>query len=141
MIKQSVSAILIATAFMAGCKQESKINTIQDDGIAIEVRRLDDHKLLSGLDGECIYDVRISTQDPALFEQVSRQNMWFKMDSCFWVVENGTNVYPEIIEPVSNGQRNSFEYIIHFKGDFYNNTGLFFKDTFINKKTYKVALN
>jgi hypothetical protein len=144
MIKRRILGFLIVVAHSLtsnSCGPKNKVNTLQKDNIVVEVKQLGEGNYFSGTGSESVYDIRISTVNPELFAQVSQGSMWFKMDSCFWITENGENFYPEIIEPVANGLKNSFEYVVHFNRSFDNNANLFFKDTFINNKTYRVALN
>lgn len=42
----------------------------------------------------------------------ARSAMWYKMDSCVYLLKGTNKIYPVAIEPVANGVKNTFEYLV-----------------------------
>lgn len=69
------------------------------------------------------------------------QQMQYRMDSCFYLLNGDTKEYPESVVPVANGIKNCFEYVATFGyGSNASQDELYYTAKYINDKTYQLSL-
>lgn len=66
--------------------------------------------------------------------------MQYDMDSCFYIQGEGTKSYPIYVEPIANGMRKTFEYLIGFDRDFKKGEKLVYVDRHRSKKNIELTL-
>lgn len=73
----------------------------------------------------------------------ARSAMWYKMDSSVYLLTGAGKIYPIAIEPVSNGVKNSFEYLILFENTVakVKDLSLVYQDNYLTRKSYSFILN
>lgn len=66
--------------------------------------------------------------------------MQYDMDSCFYIQGEGPKSYPIYVEPIANGMRKNFEYLIGFERDFKKGEKLVYVDRYRSKKNIELTL-
>jgi len=118
-----------------GCKK-NRMNLLSDRDIEVQVLKIEE--------ASQIYRVRILLSEGSIKEKnVRQEDMWYKTDSCFYLNYKGRARSPVSIEPISNGLKNIYEYLVAFDemteidGE---RMEFIYRDKFINKRTYKISL-
>jgi hypothetical protein len=71
-------------------------------------------------------------------------NFSYKMDSCFFIRAGNLKQLPLFTQPVANGVKNCFEYLVSFQADAgikMRSLQLIYADKYINGQTYSFELN
>ena len=133
-------AVIVAIGLYSCNDSKPEIAQVKDESLAIEVMRMKKSEDPTVLD----YRVRIiPQQDIAANKEKLREMMWYDTDSCFYLLDKGKVIYPELQEPVANG-RNDYEYLLLFgKEDNIDikDIKLVYHDKHINKRTYNLDFN
>ncbi len=138
---------LLIIGGLVGCQGNNIAHTgfkeIRDSGITIQLMKLTD----SIPDISVIkYGVRIFP-DKALLTNMTamdEENLLYRMDSTFYLQSNSKKYYPSLTEPIANGQKNNFEYLLIFKKSQemkLKDMFLAFNDKYISHKTHHLQLN
>lgn len=132
------SLIIALLILMAGCRtQNQSVKELNDEDLVMQVQEHTDKS----------YRVRLIPETKFLIDKTSdlRNNMWYKMDSCFYIIRGEQKIYPVMQEPVANGISSSFEYLLLFddaqapeKGE---EIKFIYKDRHISKKSYSLSFN
>jgi hypothetical protein len=126
--------------WLAGMTEFKEIN---DKALSLQVMKMH----LSSHDTAGFgYQVRIYPSETWLEDRGAGQsvNFFYHMDSCFTVRAGKASVLPAVMQPVSNGIANCYEYLLYFnieKAIRLKNIELVYKDKFINGKLYTLRLN
>jgi len=70
-----------------------------------------------------------------------KNNLWYKMDSCFYFETGSRKIYPQLVQPVANGISGSYEYLLQFDEDTAlkkDSLDMVYADKYINRKKYKI---
>ncbi|WP_147322018.1 hypothetical protein [Mucilaginibacter conchicola] len=68
-------------------------------------------------------------------------HFWYRMDSCFYLNEKGRPRYPLLVQPVANGAKDNFEYILQFGREMQTDSAeLVYSDRAAGTATYKFKL-
>jgi len=94
--------------------------------------------------GDISYAARI-TPEKGLFTAAgksAKENLMYRMDSCFYLQSGRTKIYPQLTQPVSNGLKNTFEYLVTFDMPSFDGDKWFFvyEDKYLNRKKYMLNL-
>jgi len=46
--------------------------------------------------------------------RLSTENLWYHMDSCFYTEKDGVKTYVAMVQPIANGVKDNFEYLLQF---------------------------
>lgn len=92
------------------------------------------------------YKIRIFPAKAWLENQPSNSgyNFNYRMDSCFFIKAGNVKHYPLFTQPIANGIKNCFEYMVSFQTDNgikMKELQLMYADKYINGKTYSFELN
>jgi len=70
------------------------------------------------------------------------ESFLYHSDSCFYLLKNNTKLYPEYVEPVVNGIKGSYEFLIGFSNQDLSlkEYTLIYQDQIINKKKYVLTI-
>jgi len=68
--------------------------------------------------------------------------MQYKMDSCFYLQQGKERIYASLTQPIANGVKDSFEYLLSFErqGIKNNKWDFVYLDKYLNHKIYKIAI-
>jgi hypothetical protein len=72
------------------------------------------------------------------------RDLWYHMDSCFYLKRTGRRQYALMVQPVNNGSRNIFEYLVQFEAapaDEGKGLQLVYHDKFVDQKDYIFKLS
>lgn len=70
------------------------------------------------------------------------ESFLYHADSCFYLLKNNTKVYPEYVEPIANGIKGSYEFLVEFNDQDFSlkEYTLIYQDKIINNKKYVLAI-
>jgi hypothetical protein len=129
---------IIALAVLSACgSNKGDQRMIGDKQLTIQVQKLeaDDNKSRS-------IQVRLFPDKAALAElsAVRRQNLWYQMDSCFYLETGTKKIYPSSVSPIANGLSASLEYLVNFNETVPPNVDvrLIYQDRYLNNKKYEL---
>ena len=143
-------AIMVLTLAVMSCKgrTEKWFNGLADykevtsSSMQIEVLKMDTQRDTSLLN----YKLRIyldrSWVDKNQPNQTNEMN--YQADSCFYILAGGVKCRPAFVQPVANGIKNCYEYLISFNADKQlkmKSLNLVYADKYIDGKTYTLDLN
>lgn len=80
----------------------------------------------------------------SLLTEENKQALWYQMDSSFYLQTGSKKFYADMIEPIANGQKNNFEYLLMFEidpGMNFKDMSLAFNDKYLSHKTHYLELN
>ena len=102
-----LSALLISS-----CSRRPEVKAISDQRMIVQVARMTDRS-----DSRSVfYRVRL-IPDPAFLkahQALGTDHFWYRMDSCFYLRSAGRQDYAALVQPVSNGAKDNYEYILEF---------------------------
>jgi len=136
-----ILALLSCNRNSTGGKSDFK--EIRDSNIIIQLMSLKD----SIPDTSVIkYGVRIfpDKQIASTLSEKSKEDLWYRMDSSFYLQSGSDKQYASVIEPIANGQKNNYEYLLIFDKIPKMDTKkllLAFNDKFISRKIHYFQLN
>lgn len=92
------------------------------------------------------YGVRIFPDKQLLLvlSEENKQALWYKMDSSFYIKSGSKKYYADMTEPIANGQKNNFEYLLMFEiapEMNFKDITLAFNDQYLGYKTHYLQLN
>lgn len=147
MRKQQIAALLMTMTLFAcnrsNIRSQKDFKETKDSDVVIQLMKLTD----SIPDTTVIkYGVRIfpSKKMAKIMTDKSKENLWYKMDSSFYLQSGALKVYASLTEPIANGQKNNFEYLLIFEKTPRlnpNELKLAFNDQYISHKTHYFQLN
>jgi hypothetical protein len=129
---------IIALAVLSACgSNKGDQRMIGDKQLTIQVQKV------SADDGRRrTMQVRIFPKREALsgLNTAGRENLLYRMDSCFYLETGTQKVYPSAVLPVANGMSAAFEYLVSFDGAIApkGNIRLIYQDRYLNKKKYEL---
>jgi len=119
-----------------GCRHSDKnFREISNSDVTFQLTRLADAKQSEGSG----YKFRIIPS--ATYSSTHRlptDDFWYHMDSCFYTERNGLKTFV-YVQPVANGQKTNFEYLLQFDPATASGTDsvkLVYDDKFITQKNY-----
>jgi hypothetical protein len=70
------------------------------------------------------------------------ESFLYHSDSSFYVLKNNLKLYPEYVEPIANGIKGSYEFLVGFSDDNLSlkEYTLIYQDQIINKKKYVLTI-
>lgn len=70
------------------------------------------------------------------------ESFFYHADSCFYLLKNNVKLYPEYVEPVANGIKGSYEFLVAFSDQDLSlkEYTLVYQDLIINKKKYVLTI-
>jgi hypothetical protein len=74
--------------------------------------------------------------------KAAKENLMYRMDSCFYLQSGLKKVYPQLTQPVANGLKRTFEYLVTFDLPSFDEHKWFFvyEDRYLNRKKYTLDL-
>lgn len=72
----------------------------------------------------------------------SKENLLYRMDSCFYLQKGAVKVYSQLTQTVANGLSVSFDYLVTFDIDHFDEQkwNFIYLDKYLNKKKYTIKL-
>jgi len=129
--------ILLATLF--GCKAKNKITEVKDNDLTVMAIR----NGKAGKESETTYKVRVFPSKLVLENGGNKlaEKMLYRPDSSIYLLNEDKKNYPLYIEPVSNGIKGSYEFLVAFNTATNGKADtLIYQDKFINQKKYVLAI-
>ncbi len=70
------------------------------------------------------------------------ESFLYHADSCFYLLKNDAKLYPEYVEPIVNGIKGSYEFLVGFNNQDLSSKEytLIYQDQIINKKKYVLTI-
>ncbi|WP_293785340.1 hypothetical protein [uncultured Pedobacter sp.] len=70
------------------------------------------------------------------------ESFLYHADSCFYLLKNNAKLYPEYVEPIVNGIKGSYEFLVGFNNQNLSSKEyiLIYQDQMINKKKYVLTI-
>lgn len=70
------------------------------------------------------------------------ESFLYHADSCFYLLKNDVKLYPEYVEPIVNGIKGSYEFLVGFNNQDLSSKEytLIYQDQIINKKKYVLTI-
>lgn len=126
MCRNSLRFVLPAL-FISACAGRPQVRVISDQRMTVQVARLTDRE-----DGRSIY-YRVRLIPGATFRKTHQtlgtDHFWYRMDSCFYLRDTRGEVYASLVQPVANGAKDNYEYILEFlKGATRDSVTLVYQD-------------
>lgn len=132
-LKVSLFFFIVCLASCSGRRNDFR--EIKDEDLTVQL------KSVKG-DEDFNYAVRIFLKDsPNIKSEELYNKMWYHTDSCFYMTDGAKKIYPVFQQPVSNGLKDSFEYLIAFDKKMKGGAMKFIFDSKeLNKKIYSFNL-
>lgn len=131
---------MIALAGLGACRNREEPRTLGDKQLTIQVQKVADRDD----EGKSVR-VRIFPERVAFsgLDRAGRENLLYRMDSCFYLENGAQKIYPSAVLPVANGLSTGFEYLVSFEGtsSAQIRMRLIYEDRFLNKKRYELYNN
>ncbi len=131
--------LLILTGISCN-KADTRFSEIKDKHLTLQVMKVQEGEDRSMLE----YRVRLLVNPNIDVNKQLGQKMWYHTDSCFYFAEGERRIFPMVQEPVANGIKNSFEYLLLFNSHDLpedRKLELTYRDLYISDKTYSFDLN
>ncbi|WP_316824680.1 hypothetical protein [Pedobacter miscanthi] len=126
-------------AILFGCRAKNQIAELKDSDLTVMAIRN-----RNATDGEGnTYKVRIFPSKLVLENGGNKlaEEMLYRPDSSIYLIHGSKKDYPLYIEPVSNGVKGSYEFLVAFNAAANRKTDtLIYQDKFINQKKYVLAI-
>ena len=131
--------LLLCITGLDACRQNKEtVKQIKNQGLTLMIM-----KTPGGPEDadEITYSARL-IPDKELLDKNDNLNtaMLYRMDSCFYLQQGKEKIYAILTQPIANGVKGSFEYLLSFeKQGIKNNKWAFvYQDKYLNHKTYKI---
>lgn len=125
--------------FGGGCRRKGDFIEMKDKDLSIQVMKMN-----RGEDSD-MHEYRIRIVPYSIPSSHTLQgDMWYKADSTIYLFDGTNKVYPVIMEPIANGIKNSYEYLLTFSKTTSADEvklNLVYADRYINNRTYILDLN
>lgn len=75
----------------------------------------------------------------AAAHQLRTENFWYHMDSCFYTEKDGVKTYVAMVQPIANGVKDNFEYLLQFDPEMAaasDSVRLVYYDKYITRQHY-----
>lgn len=123
------------------CKSGDSFIEVKDEKLTIQLTKLQNEEDVT----ESSYRLRI-LPDRSLYNDVEafRHLMWYSLDSTVYIEGKNGKTYPDMIQPVSNGIKDSFEYLLVFNDEKNSANAisrLIYDDKYFTKKAYILDLD
>lgn len=128
--------MLVAVLF--SCKAKDHVAQLKDDDLTVMAMRNS-----QTTEGETTFQVRVFPSKVVLENGSNKltEEMLYRSDSCMYLLHGDKKDYPLYIEPVSNGVKGSYEFLVAFnKTPNIKTDTLIYHDKFINQKKYVLAI-
>jgi hypothetical protein len=129
---------VMIVALLFSCKAKDQVAQLKDDDLTVMAIRNS-----QATEGENTFKVRIFPSKIALENGSNKltEEMFYRSDSCMYLLHGDKKDYPLYIEPVSNGVKGSYEFLVAFnKTPNQKSDTLIYHDKFINQKKYVLAI-
>ncbi|MDB5146545.1 MAG: hypothetical protein JWQ57_565 [Mucilaginibacter sp.] len=128
--------LLMIILLIQGCKTDETGKTITDKGLTISMSAVKD---AAGDNKGLAFKAMLVPSATLIADSGKALNlaMTFKNDSAFFIEKNGEKIFAAMVQPVANGIKGSFEYLILFNPVQQTDTlSVVYQDKFLNKKRY-----
>lgn len=134
--------VFIALVCLASCGKNPKVVELKQAGLVVKLTKLPE----DAPDNSTIsYAVRLIPDKSLLAntDQITKTALQYRMDSCFYVINNHHKVYANIVQPIADGVADSFEYLLTFNLDNLKmgNWKLTYRDRYLNHRQYQLQLS
>lgn len=140
MTMRKIYAMIILAGFSACRSNKEDARTVGDKQLTIQVQ-----KVPAEDDRDRSVRVRIFPEREAFsgLDRAGRENLLYRMDSCFYLETGMKKIYPSAVLPVANGISLGFEYLVSFDGLVApkGHIRLIYQDRYLNKKKYELYNN
>jgi hypothetical protein len=116
--------------------KKNKVLEIRDSKLVIHLTKISAERGA----GDVAYKCKIIPLKIAGYQDFPvRNQMIYHMDSCFYLLKNHEKSYSVFVQPVANGIKGTFEYLLQWHVDDNANTGtvsLIFNDKYLYSRIY-----
>ncbi|MBT2563805.1 hypothetical protein J7E50_21400 [Pedobacter sp. ISL-68] len=129
---------VMLVALLFSCKAKDQVAQLKDDDLTVMAIRNS-----QATEGETTFQVRVFPSKVVLENGSNKltEEMFYRSDSCMYLLHGDKKDYPLYIEPVSNGVKGSYEFLVAFnKTPNQKSDTLIYHDKFINQKKYVLAI-
>lgn len=137
-----VSVIAAACLMLFACKEKNlSFQEAKGRNLTVQIMKINNNQDKS----EMIYQVRL-LPDKSIMEKLTaekRNEIWYRMDSCFYIKTKDAKISANLVQPIANGQTQNFEFMLSFLVDnaITDSSTLVYQDKYLNKETYNFKLN
>jgi len=141
--ERPIMCLLFSVVFIIACNtHKGSFKEIKDHGLTIQIIKTigeprNDHAIN--------YSARLVPDKGLISEKDAKvkTELWYGMDSCFYLQSGKKRVYPEIIQPIANGVAGSFEYMVSFESTDLKDGkwNLVYQDKYLNHRKYQMDSN
>lgn len=134
---------IVGVLLLGACSPgRPKVVELKENGLTLQLLKM---PVDPGENKEINYSVRL-IPEKALLEskdQLAKTALWYRMDSCFYVMAGQKKVYASIVQPIANGVMGRFEYLLSFEiSDLETaNWHMVYQDKYLNQKKYTMNLH
>jgi hypothetical protein len=146
-MKKILMLAFVLTPLLFSCKGNklkglADFKELKDSSLVIQAMKIKDQPDT----GMIKYGVRVFPAKELLsvLTEENKQALWYKMDSSFYLESGAGKYYAAMIEPIANGQKNNFEYLVMFEivpQMKLTDLTLVFKDKYLSHKTHSLQLS
>jgi hypothetical protein len=131
---------IIPVLVLSACSgKEPAYREIKDRDLIIRFGRV-----VNSLDGPVTLKVRLipSAEMLGQLDKQAKENLIYRMDSCFYSGSDKKTAYPEIVQYIATGSEKVYEYLVSFEDLPVSAAGatITYRDRYMNKKKYKLIL-
>lgn len=131
---------LICSVASGACKQNiHSVKEIKDDGLTLQVIKTAGEP---GNDHTLNYSARLIPDKGLIPEKNNKvkTELWYSMDSSFYLQSGKKKIYAEIIQPIANGLAGTYEYMVSFPGTDLRDGkwSLIYQDKYLNHRKYQM---
>ena len=126
--------------FFYSCADKGTLRQAGDKELTIQLANISDKEV----NNDISYAARI-TPAKRLFTAAgksAKENLMYRMDSCFYLQKGGTKVYAQLTQQVANGLSGTFEYLVTFDTVNFDEHkwSFIYQDKYLNKRKYTLKL-
>ncbi|MFD0794729.1 hypothetical protein ACFQZX_13970 [Mucilaginibacter litoreus] len=138
-----ISIVLIAFSLASGCRRAGALKEKSDRNMRVQVARMTP---VTPKDDMAVYRVRLIPSEilRTIHKELGSEHYWYRMDSCFYLDHAGHKQYPVVLQPVANGSKDNYEYLLQFvremPSDSSDSVRFVFADKAINDIKYEFNL-
>jgi hypothetical protein len=120
---------------LASCHQTGVFEA-KDEGLRVLLRPLESN---GTNDTERAFSARLIPSNTIMsaMDGNVKTDLAYRMDSCFYFEDERQKYYPDLVQAVASGSKNSFEYLVSFS-ESGTRGELFYHDKFLTHKVYRL---
>jgi len=132
--------IMMVMVLLISCKPKPQLMQAGDQELTIKLMKLKD-KADPG--NTLSYQARLipGKKKNETGTNETKQDLLYRMDSTFYIIEHHKKIYASLVQPVANGLKDSYEYLLQFESDSMlddQQIEMIYQDKYISKRTYRL---